>query len=172
VESAVIVRVSLPAALDRLRRQCVRDARLGVPAHVTLLYPFLEPTALKGRIRRTIASIAAAHPSFQFELSGPREWPDTVYAAVHPEDRFLAIHRELAAAFPDYPIYSRPGFELIPHVTIAESEHVGNAAPLGHPAWSTLPAKGSVDGLEVIAEGEDGRWRTRLTVPLAVRRPA
>jgi len=99
MESAVIVRVTLPDALDRLRLRCVRDAALGVPAHVTLLYPFVEAAALSTKIRRTIESIASGHPSFSFALSGPFQWPDTVYAAVVPDEALLAIHRELAMAF-------------------------------------------------------------------------
>lgn len=167
MESAVIVRVELPDALDRLRRRCVHDAGLDMPAHVTMLYPFVEPTGLTTAVRGAVASIASAHASFFFVMSGPEQWPDTVYAAVNPEHRFLGIHDDLALAFPDYPIYGRPGFELIPHVTIAEGEYVGNSEVLDHPAWSSLPPYGSVDELEVIAEGRDGRWRTVWTLPLA-----
>lgn len=166
MESAVIVRVRLPDALDRLRRQYVSDASLGVPAHVTLLYPFVEPAALTGDVRKTVQSIASGHPAFSFELTGPREWPDTVYAAVEPEERLLAIHRDLTAAFPGYPIYGRPGFQLIPHVTIAESQYVGDPSVLGDPSWSNLPVDRVVTALEVIAEGADQQWRTLWTLPL------
>ena len=167
MESAVIVRVELPADLDRLRRRCVRDAALGVPAHVTLLYPFVEPAALTADIRRTVDSIASTHSSFSFELSGPLQWPDTVYAAVDPDERFLAIHRDLAAAFPGYPIYGRPGFELIPHVTIAEGDRVGDPATLQDAAWSALPVTRSVEALDVIAQADDGRWEPVWSAPLA-----
>lgn len=168
VESAVIVRVGLPDALDQLRRACMASAAFGLPAHVTLLYPFLEPVDLADGVRVTLATIASRHPSFSFELSGPREWTDTVYAAVEPEAPFLAIHRDLAAAFPGYPIYGRPGFALRPHVTIAERDRVGDPATLEDPAWTSLPATRSAEELEVIAEGEDRRWRTVWSVPLAV----
>jgi 2'-5' RNA ligase len=171
MESAVIVRVTLPDALDRLRLRFVRDADLGVPAHVTLLYPFVEAAALSTEIRAIIESIASRHPSFTFELSGPFQWPDTVYAAVGPEERLLAIHRELAAAFPGYPIYGRPGFQLIPHVTIADSRYVDDPAVVADSAWSDLPVARSVNGLEVIAEGTDQQWRTVWTVPLGAPGP-
>lgn len=171
MESAVIVRVTLPDALDRLRLRCVQHAALRVPAHVTLLYPFVEAAALSTEIRRTIGSIASGHASFSFGLSGPFQWPDTVYAAVDPEEPFLAIHRELAAAFPGYPIYGRPGFELIPHVTIADSQYVDDPSVVGDSSWSDLPVDRSVSGLEVIAEGADQHWRTVWTVPLGTPGP-
>jgi len=171
MESAVIVRVTLPEALDRLRLGCVRDAGLGVPAHVTLLYPFVEAAALSTEIRRTIESIASGHPSFSFALSGPFQWPDTVYATVDPGERFLAIHRELTTAFPGYPIYGRAGFELIPHVTIGESQSVDDPSILGDTSWTDLPVDRLATGLEVIAEGADQQWRTVWTLPLGAPGP-
>jgi 2'-5' RNA ligase len=139
-----------------------------VPPHVTLLYPFVEPTALDDRIRGVIASIASRQVPFSFEMSGPERWPDTVYAAVAPAAPFLEIHRDLAAAFPDFPIYGRPGFQLIPHVTIAESQFVDDPSVLGDPSWSDLPADGLVTRLEVIVEGADDQWHTVWTIPLGV----
>lgn len=171
MESAVIVRVMLPDPLDRLRQRCVRDAALGMQAHVTLLYPFVEAAALSKGTRRTIESIASGHRSFRFELSGPFQWPDTVYAAVEPAEHFLAIHRELAAAFPGYPIYGRPGFVLSPHVTIADGQYVDDPSILEDASWSDLPVAGSVTDLEVLAEEADQQWRTVWTVPLGAPGP-
>jgi len=167
MESAVIIRVALPDALDRLRRRCVADASLGVPGHVTLLYPFVEPPGLRDDTRDTVASIASAHASFSFVLSGPEQWPDTLYAAVDPNEPFVAIHRDLASAFPGYLIYGRPGLEFVPHVTIAEGDHVGDPSVLGDPAWSELPVTALANALEVIAEDRNRRWRRVWTVPLA-----
>ncbi len=167
MESAVIVRVALPKALDDLRLRCVSDARRGVPAHVTLLYPFVEPDALTPDVHQMIASIAAANSSFSFALSGPKRWPDTIYAAVDPNEPFLALHRQLTSAFPGYPIYGRPGFQLVPHVTLAEGECVSDGAIWADPSWSALPIQRSVAAVEVIAEGDGGRWRTVWTLPLA-----
>lgn len=59
MESAVIVRVGLPEALEGIRQRCVRTAGLGVPAHVTLLFPFVDPGALTEGTRRTLERIAS-----------------------------------------------------------------------------------------------------------------
>ena len=48
-QSAVIVRVRLPGGLERLRRDGVGDADVGVPAHMTMLYPFVAPDRLDAR---------------------------------------------------------------------------------------------------------------------------
>jgi 2'-5' RNA ligase len=169
-QSAVIVRVDLPRALDRLRRRSVGDAADGVPAHVTLLYPFVAPDRLDRGVRAAIATIARYHAAFDYTLEGPARWPDTIYASVRPTGPFLAIHRELARAFPDYPIYGRPApFELIPHVTVAEGELVDDPSRLTDPAWSTLPVPRRAVALEVIASDSSGRWRPVWRLPLGLQ---
>jgi 2'-5' RNA ligase len=171
VESAVIVRVSLPDRLDHLRRRCVADANRGVPGHVTLLYPFIAPAGLVDEVRQTIKAVASSHVPFSFVLSGPKRWPDTIYAAVAPEQPFLAIHRDLMSAFPTYPIYGRPGFDLIPHVTIADAEYLDDPEVLDDPSWSDLPVVRQAELLEVIAESADGHWRTMWNAPLGAPGP-
>lgn len=168
MQSAIIIRARLPTALERLRRRHVDDATLGVPGHVTLLYPFVEPAWLTAAIRTTIATIAARRPAFDYRLTGPGRWLDTIYAAVEPERPFLALHRELALVFPEYPIYGRPGFDLTPHVTVAEGPAAADPAVLADRGWTSLPVAGHATALEVISSYADGRWRLVWRLPLGV----
>jgi len=167
VPSAVIIRTRLPAALERLRRRSVVDAQDGVPAHLTLLYPFVEPGGLDGEVRRAIASVARRHAPIDFQLAGPARWPDTIYVAVTPAYPFVTLQAYLAATFPEYPIYGKPAdFAFVPHVTVAEGSTVDDPATLADPAWADLPRPARATALEVIADDGGGSrlvWRVRLT---------
>jgi 2'-5' RNA ligase len=166
----VIVRATLPPALERLRRRSVGDAIVGVPAHLTMLYPFLDPARLGRAVRRTLAEIAAALQPFDYRLTGAATWPDTVYVAVDPVAPFVELQRRLAAAFPEFPIYGTdPGFEFVPHVTIAEGPPVNDPATLADPAWRSLPRPGRAASIEVIARSADAPWRTIWRLPLGPR---
>jgi 2'-5' RNA ligase len=166
VPSAVIIRTRLPGSLERLRRRSVTDAQDGVPAHLTLLYPFVEPGRLDAEVRRTIASVAGRHAPFDFRLAGPGRWPDTIYVAVTPVDPFVALQSDLAAAFPGYPIYGKPSdFAFIPHVTVAEGLTVDDPATIADPGWAALPRPRRAEALDVIADDGGGSrlvWRVRL----------
>ncbi|MEO8272892.1 MAG: 2'-5' RNA ligase family protein [Chloroflexota bacterium] len=165
--SAVIVRATLPAGLERLRRTSVRDSIEGVPAHLTMLYPFVHPALLGPAIRRGIASVAAASRPFEYRLVGSATWPDTVYVAVEPVAPFVELQRRLGAAFPDFPIYGTdPGFEFVPHVTIAEGRVIHDPATLAHPGWRSLPRPGLAAAIEVIARPTNAPWRTIWRLPL------
>jgi 2'-5' RNA ligase len=164
--SAVIVRARLPAGLERLRRRSVVDAAKGVPAHLTLLYPFVEPSSLDVVVRRAITAVAARHAPFDYRLDRAARWPDTIYVAVTPVEPFVALETDLARAFPDYPIYGEPpGFTFVPHVTIAEGSSIDDAATARDPGWAELPRAAHASAIEVIASDRGGWrlvWRVRL----------
>lgn len=165
--SAVIVRARLPAGLERLRRSSVDDAADGVPAHLTLLYPFLEPEQLGPAVRRTLAALARRHRRFDYRLRGMARWPGTLYVAVSPAKPFARLHGDLQAAFPLYPIYGREAtFRFVPHVTIAEGRAAGDRAQGSDRAWRALPQSAQAAAIEVIATGADGRWRLVWRIPL------
>jgi 2'-5' RNA ligase len=157
--SAVILRARLPAGLESLRRRGVPDAADGLPAHLTLLYPFIEPAGLDATIRRRIGAVAGGHDPFDYRLLGATRWPDTLYVAVAPVQPFVVLQADLAAAFPDHPIYGEPAdFAFVPHVTIAEGAMADGFAAIADPAWAALPRSARAAALEVIAI-DGGRWR-------------
>jgi 2'-5' RNA ligase len=165
--SAVIIRAHLPDGLERLRRRSVGDAIAGLPAHLTMLYPFVEPGRLRADVRRHLAAVAGRTPPFDYRLDGAATWPDTIYVAVDPAAPFVALQRRLAEAFPAFPIYGTdPGFDFVPHVTIAEGPPISGPAPLEDPVWRSLPRAGHVASIEVIARLPDAPWRTIWRLPL------
>jgi len=163
-ETALVLVVSLPPALDALRRRSIEDASAGVPAHVTLLYPFAEEAQLDAGVLGLVAAIAARHPVLRLTLGEGRRFPDTLYASVEPDAPLRALHDELAAAFPTLPLYGG-AFPFLPHVSIVEGPAVSDPEALEDPAWAALPVEQPVDGIDLIT-GQHGRWATRRRFPL------
>lgn len=166
--SAVIVRARLPAGIEGWRRRCVAQAIDGLPAHATMLYPFVAPERLAPDVRDRLAEVAWRHAPIAHVLDGPREWPDVVYLSLDPPEPFVALQRDLGDGFPGFPIYG-PEFDLefVPHVTIAED--AGACVPLDDVAWRSLPRATIASAIEVIARSERGPWRTVWRIPLGGR---
>lgn len=162
--SAVIVRARLPAPLERWRRRAVADAADGLPAHATMLFPFVAPERLDDAVRRMLAGVAARHGPIEYRLIGPERWPDVIYAAVDPVRPFLVLHEDLQAAFAAFPIYG-PDFDLefVPHVTVDEGAAI---VPFDNPAWRSLPRPAVARAIEVIVRPPGGRWRTAWRIRL------
>jgi 2'-5' RNA ligase len=162
-ESAIAIKVRLPADFERFRVAHVPNAALGVPAHITLIYPFVPADLLDASVRRRVARALASHPPFRFRLSGVRRWPNTYYLAVEPLEPFEAIVRSFVEVFPEYPPYAGE-FEYVPHVTIAE----GDDRSLARVARDlSVPIdEQEVTRILLIAQGRDGAWRYRWTFGL------
>ena len=133
---------------------------------MTLLYPFVGRDWLDASIRRKIASVAARHAPFDFTMTGPARWPDTIYVAVEPIEPFVRLQGDLAAAFPEYPIYGEgSGFEFTPHITVADGRAVEREDSMRSEAWAALPLPARAAGLDVIAtDGE--KWDLVWRIPL------
>jgi len=163
-ESAIVVRIRVPAAIDRLRRARDRAARRGVPGHVTILYPFVAASELTPAIREQVAGIAGEFRAFEVTFATVGRWPGVVYLEPVPASRFTALIDRCAAAFPAHPPYAGTIDEVIPHLTVVEGDDV-DVEEIVAAAAAALPFQATADGLEVLVEGDDGRWRGRWRLP-------
>jgi len=163
-ESAIVVRIRVPAAIERLRRARDRAARRGVPAHVTILYPFMAASALTPDVREQVAGIAGEFRAFEVTFATVGRWPGVVYLEPVPASRFTTLMDRCAAAFPEYPPYSGTIDEVIPHLTVVEGNDV-DVEEIVEAAAAALPFQARAEGLEVLVEGDDDRWRGRWRLP-------
>lgn len=163
-ETALIVHVRLPEALEAIRLAAIPNAARGLPAHVTMLYPFAPPAAHDGELRGAIARAVGGSRAFPYRLVGPARWPEVLFASVDPHGPFRALHADLAAAFPEYPIYGG-GLEFEPHVTVAEGPADSLSELEADPAWASLPVEAVAGSIELICL-EDGGWKTKWQFPL------
>ena len=99
--SAIIVRVPVPARIARLRRQWDRSAAIGVPPHVTILFPFLPPDRLEASVRHQLADIAAAHDAFDVRFTAVGRFPGLLYLAPEVAEPFVALTEAYVEHFPD-----------------------------------------------------------------------
>jgi len=165
LESAVVVATVLPPALERIRRHNTYAAAHGIPAHVTVLYPFLPADLLKPAIRDALARIAAAEHRFAVRFARVERWPEVVWLAPEPPAPFARLIEATCAAFPDYPPYGGTVPEPIAHLSIAEGASF-DANAVSAAANPYLPFERAISALTVITEQPDGMWRVRWRLPL------
>lgn len=169
-ESAIIVRVELPAALERLRRAYVPVGLLGIPAHVTLLYPFIPPARIRQSDISILRRLIRREPAFDLELSTAATFPaepphpGTTYLAPEPPEPFVRLTRAIWAAFPDYPPFEGAFETIVPHLTVADD--AARLAEVEAIARTVLPVPRRVDEAWLIVEGDDDRWSRRSRFPL------
>ncbi|MGZ8514940.1 MAG: 2'-5' RNA ligase family protein [Candidatus Limnocylindrales bacterium] len=160
--SGVLIRTRLPAALERLRH------RLGgadVPAHVTLLYPFLPAVELTPDVRAALAEIARGFAPFEVTFAELGRFPGVVYLVPHPSWPFIRLMDAIVTSFPDHPPYGGAFPEVVPHLTLAETDEARLDA-VAEAARRGLPFSCHVSAIEVLTEEVAGGWHRRWRLPL------
>jgi 2'-5' RNA ligase len=167
-ETAIIVPVpQAEAATFRLRRQYTRDGGAGMPAHVTLLYPFVDTSLLVGCLDE-IESVLEPFPAFDFELGRVDRFanePGTLFLAPEPASPFLDLTVELTGAFPSHPPYGGEHATIVPHLTVAHGDRVllDSLEPEVQPH---LPIAARATEVWLMAETVNGRWEQRFVFAL------
>jgi 2'-5' RNA ligase len=165
-ESAIIVPVTVPVAVERLRARMDPSASQGVPAHVTLLYPFMPPADLSEDVRRAVEQVVAAEPAFPFVLRAVRRWPNVVYLEPHPAEPFKRMIDALCAAFPQFPPYGGLHEDVIPHVTVAQDVPDDYYAAAEHALPAMLPVRDFAREAWLIGHTPEAPWSTLWRLPL------
>jgi len=177
-ETAVLVPV--PAAervVSSHRSRLDGAAGLGVPAHVTVLFPFVPPPLITPGVVDALAAAVATVSAFGCEFCAT-SWfgEDVLYLAPRPDEPFRALTRAVCAAFPGYLPYGGAFADTIPHLTIGERER-GGGLPAGEVAdlraaeaavLPELPVRAQVSRVWLMAGGSaPGSWHTLAELPLA-----
>jgi 2'-5' RNA ligase len=166
--SAVVVRIPAPPRLARLRDRWDANAAAGVPTHVTILYPFLPASHLAAGVRRELATVAAAQAPFVVTFAKVGRFPGVVYLAPRPSVPFLRLTEAVTDRFPSHPPYGGAYDAIVPHLTIADIG-TDRQDEVAAEAAEILPFRHRVTTIEVIVEGDDGRWRPRWRIALGAR---
>jgi 2'-5' RNA ligase len=169
-ESALIVAVpEVEALVAPFRARHDPAAAKGVPAHVTVLYPFVAPERITPTIVLSLAELFAALPGLRVSFAEVRRFPEALYLAPEPAEQLRRMTERVFARFPETPPYEGRFADVIPHLTVA---HAGDperldaiAAEFGRAAHGALPIEAAVRAVELIVK-RDGRWRKRTEFAL------
>jgi len=169
LRSALIVAVpeAGPAVDGWRERTSVAKPSSGVPAHVTLLFPFVLAAEIDDALIAELHTLLGRTKAFAFELRQLRRFPSVLYLAPEPPEPFVRMTEALVATFPDYPPYGGVFDPIVPHVTVAEGEpEVLDEAE--RDIRQALPITARAEDVTVIEEVEPhpARWRSRTRIPL------
>ena len=169
-ESAFVAFVTQAEALvGDLRAQHDPSALQQVSAHITVLYPFMEPAALSAHVLQRCAALIASHQSFSFALPSVGRFPATAYLEPVPPQPFIQLTHALWHAYPAFPPFRGEFPTVVPHLTVAH----GNAIAAGLVASELAgrldvsgPVRAACTSLALI-ENSSGHWRQLHVFPLA-----
>jgi hypothetical protein len=164
--------VEIPAAetvVRRFRQVLDPSAGLGVPAHITVLYPFVPPAGLDDDVLGRLARLFAAVPRFAFTLDQTCWFDDrVVWLAPGDPAPFAALTRLVLAAFPAYLPYGGQFAGITPHLTVGDGQPLAALRAAEESVRPLLPVSGEVTAVSLISqETAGGQFRRTASFPLA-----
>lgn len=171
-ESAIIVPISVPVGVMRLRERMDPSAAQGIPAHVTLLVPFMPQSELTDVVRSTLSRIIATEPVFTVTFPSVARWPNVVYLPPEPDEPFRRLTAALVAAFPEYLPYEGKHEAVVPHLTVAYDVADDYYAAAEHALPAMLPLRYIVREAWLVGHRPEQAWHTLWRLPLGDGRPA
>lgn len=169
-ESALIVAVpQTEPAVGSPRSTLDRAAGWGVPAHVTVLYPFLPPAQITASVLADVAEAVATVPAFEAAFRAVRWFGDAViWLAPEPDQPFRDLTVAVWQRFPDCPPYGGAHDDVVPHLTIGHDHPREVLDAAADEVSPQLPIHAPIRAVRLIA-GTPGQapWRVLCEFPLA-----
>lgn len=170
METAIIAPlIEVAPAIDAIRLKHTKAGAEGMPAHVTLLYPFADSALLSPRAVETAAAIIGRFRPFDVRLATLRYFDGidaVLYLAPEPSEPFVRMIDALVRAYPAYPPYGGAHRDHIPHVTVAKGERT-TLEPLEREVALRLPLQARVEAASLFQRDAEQRWHEREALPLA-----
>jgi hypothetical protein len=153
-ESGLLVEIpEAEPVVGRFRERLDPGARLGVPAHVTVLFPFIPPARLDEAVLGQLADLFAAVPRFSFRLAATRWFGDqVVWLAPSDPGPFAALTRRVVEAFPAWPPYGGQFAEITPHLTVGDGQPLDDLRAAEEAVRPLLPVAGEVTTVSLVTQ--------------------
>lgn len=167
--SALVVPVpEVDPIVDSFRAVLDSGAALGVPAHITILYPFMPTSALDPNVVAELRGIFASTDAFDISLTSIGWFEqDVVFLRPEPDDALRRMIALVAARWPQWPPYEGVHPEPTPHLTIGDNGDVVALGTAARAVSESLPIDVEVSEVQLYAGTlEPGTWQRRLSFPL------
>ncbi|MET8453700.1 2'-5' RNA ligase family protein [Streptomyces sp. NPDC005209] len=165
-QSGLIVRIpEAEPAVRAWRDRLDPSARAGVPAHVTVLFPFLDASRIDQGACAAIGEVLGRHRSFEARFDHCGRFPGVLYLAPEPDTHFRRLTEAIAERWPENPPFGGQFDDVVPHLTVAQGQDEALVEKAEADLLTALPIVAQVSAVDLLVH--DGtRWRQRASFPL------
>ena len=154
--------------VERWRGRFDSSASAGIPAHVTVLFPFLDIDRVTDLVVADLGTLIGARSPFTVRFEECRRFPDVLYLAPTPDQPFRALTESIVRRWPEAPPYEGQFTEVIPHLTVAHGQQPGIFDEVQAALADHLPFTATISSVGLfVCDGR--RWRHHVGFPMRRR---
>lgn len=151
--------------VEHWRRRFDASAAAGIPAHVTVLFPFLDVDLISAAVIGDLTTLIAGHDSFAVRFDECGRFPDVLYLAPTPDQPLRALTESIATRWPEAPPYGGQFAEVIPHLTVAHGQPSRIFDEVEAELADRLPVTATISSVSLFVS--DGQcWRPHASFPM------
>ncbi|MGI5460397.1 2'-5' RNA ligase family protein [Streptomyces sp. CA-249302] len=164
-QSGLVVRIpEAEPAVRTWRDRYDPAARAGVPAHVTVLFPFLHADLIDTATCAALGDLVGRHSPFDVRFETCGRFPGVLYLAPVPDIPFRRLTDAIVERWPETPPYGGK-YEPVPHLTVAQIQDETILDTLATDLRPSLPITSRVSSVDLVTY--DGReWGQRASFAL------
>jgi 2'-5' RNA ligase len=166
-----VLLLEVPAAepvVASLRERLDSSAALGIPAHITVLYPFVPAGQIGPELLARLAVLFRGVAGFGFRL-GRTDWfgENVLWLGPEPEAPFRDLSGLVCQEFPGSQPYEGKFTEVVPHLTIGHGRPLAELREAERVVQPSLPVKARATSVSLYARPAEGaRWTRTATFAL------
>ncbi|WP_030721250.1 2'-5' RNA ligase family protein [Streptomyces sp. NRRL S-237] len=165
-QTGLIVRIpEAEPSVRGWRERLDPSAQAGVPAHVTVLFPFLDESRTDALVHSALADVLGGHQAFDLRFERCGRLPEVLYLVPEPDTRLRQLTEAIADRWPEAPPYGGRFADVVPHLTIAQGQEDAVLEEIEADLAGWLPFTSHVASVELMVH--DGvKWQERASFAL------
>jgi 2'-5' RNA ligase superfamily len=155
-------------AVRHHREHLDANAPLGIPAHITVLFPFMPPEAIDPPALTRLGQLFAGVSRFRFCLHHT-DWfgDDVLWLAPQDPRPFRALTQRVFRAYPAFPPFEGQFDDVVPHLTIGHGHPLNHLRTAEDSVQARLPIEASAAAVTLMTQqSAEGHWTKTATFPL------
>ncbi|WP_251096400.1 2'-5' RNA ligase family protein [Streptomyces sp. Caat 7-52] len=165
-QTGLIVRIpDAEPAVRAWRERFDPSARAGVPAHVTVLFPFLDESRIDARVCSALSETLGSHRAFDVRFESCGRFPGVLYLTPDPDTPLRRLTEVIADRWPETPPYGGQFTEIVPHLTVADGQDDAVLDEIEADLLGRLPLTARVSSVDLMVH-DGARWHERESFAL------
>lgn len=168
-QTGLIVRIpEAEPAVRGWRERLDPSAQAGVPAHITVLFPFLDESRIDALVYSALADVLGSRQAFDLRFERCGRLPEVLYLVPEPDTQLRQLTEAIADRWPEAPPYGGRFAEIVPHLTVAQGQEDAVLEEIEADLAGRLPFTSHVSSVELMVH--DGvKWQERASFALGER---